>query len=200
MERGGRDRKEYKMNKIIIGFIICLFLILGCSTQNGMTKDEPLEMKIILYGNNQREYLKNFILYKNYNVEMVDNGNYLSIKNITEEMLIEMHRIIRLKTDLISDNIENATTTKTVNGEPFRRKYLMVTVENGFEIIEDIETPLRYVYDPSHPDAIKNGEMKGYVRMPNIDMTMEMVDMVETTRLYEGILEYSKNNFKNVVW
>jgi flagellar basal-body rod protein FlgC len=42
------------------------------------------------------------------------------------------------------------------------------------------EGPL--VYDPSHPDADENG----YVRMPNVDLTQEIVDLAEARRMYEA--------------
>jgi len=38
------------------------------------------------------------------------------------------------------------------------------------------------VYDPSHPDADKNG----YVRMPNVRMTDELMDLMNSRRLYEA--------------
>jgi flagellar basal-body rod protein FlgC len=38
------------------------------------------------------------------------------------------------------------------------------------------------VYDPAHPDADKNG----YVRMPNVNMTDELMDLMNARRLYEA--------------
>ena len=38
------------------------------------------------------------------------------------------------------------------------------------------------VYDPAHPDADKNG----YVRMPNVNMTDELMDLMNSRRLYEA--------------
>jgi flagellar basal-body rod protein FlgC len=38
------------------------------------------------------------------------------------------------------------------------------------------------VYNPGSPDADKNG----YVRMPNVNMTDEMVDLMNTRRVYEA--------------
>ncbi|HXT19064.1 MAG TPA: flagellar basal body rod protein FlgC [Gemmatimonadaceae bacterium] len=38
------------------------------------------------------------------------------------------------------------------------------------------------VYDPGHPDADKNG----YVHMPNVNMTDEMMDLMNSRRLYEA--------------
>lgn len=49
------------------------------------------------------------------------------------------------------------------------------------KILEDQDPP-RKVYDPSHPDADKDG----YVAMPNISVLKEMVDMMSATRSYEA--------------
>jgi flagellar basal-body rod protein FlgC len=49
------------------------------------------------------------------------------------------------------------------------------------EIREDSRPP-KMVYDPSHPDADKNG----YVAMPNINVVEEMTNMIAATRAYEA--------------
>jgi flagellar basal-body rod protein FlgC len=38
------------------------------------------------------------------------------------------------------------------------------------------------VYDPGHPDADANG----YVRYPNVEVTTELVDLMEARRVYEA--------------
>lgn len=50
------------------------------------------------------------------------------------------------------------------------------------EVFEDTETPLVPVYDPNHPDANE----EGYVMMPNVDTTVEMVDAMAATRSYSA--------------
>ena len=50
------------------------------------------------------------------------------------------------------------------------------------QIVEDKETPMRLVYDPSNPDANE----KGYVEMPNVNVVTEMVDMIAASRAYEA--------------
>jgi flagellar basal-body rod protein FlgC len=49
------------------------------------------------------------------------------------------------------------------------------------EIREDTRPP-KMVYDPSHPDADKNG----YVAMPNVNVVEEMTNMIAATRAYEA--------------
>lgn len=108
----------------------------------------------------------------------------------------------RTRMDVISKNLANANTTRTQNGDPYKRQVVILKqAENqssfksifqskmnqsskGVEIsaiVED-ETPFRQVYDPGHPDA----DEKGYVRMSNVDTITEMVDMIGATRSYEA--------------
>lgn len=54
----------------------------------------------------------------------------------------------------------------------------------GVEVaaIEQDSSAPRLVYDPSHPDANK----EGYVAMPNVNVVAEMTDMISATRSYEA--------------
>lgn len=111
----------------------------------------------------------------------------------------------RLRMDVISQNIANVNTTRTEDGTPYRRKtvvfqekeseksfsqYLSEQSRSRFltgggvrvtQITEDL-TPFKEVYDPSHPDADENG----IVRMPNVEIVTEMVNMISATRAYEA--------------
>ncbi len=109
----------------------------------------------------------------------------------------------KLRMDVISKNIANANTAKTANGTPYRRQmvvfqgsdnipfsqYLSDASKNligngGVKvkgIVEDT-SPLKQVYDPGNPDADENG----YVQMPNVDVTTEMVNMITASRSYEA--------------
>lgn len=111
----------------------------------------------------------------------------------------------RLRMDVISSNVANAETTRAsvVDGQavPYRRKLVVMeaTESDKFSnilnskmksnsegvkvqsIIEDT-SPLKPVYNPSHPDA----DAEGYVYMPNVDITKEMVDMLSASRSYEA--------------
>ncbi|MFP3043508.1 flagellar basal body rod protein FlgC [Treponema primitia] len=126
----------------------------------------------------------------------------------------------RLRSDVIADNIANASTTRTAEGGPFRRSRVVLRprAEQPFwrspflpdmmdggpgkgvrvaEIQKDT-TPNRLVYDPTHPDAIQTGPRAGYVEMPNVDVVTEMVDMIAASRAYEAnasIIDGSKTMF-----
>lgn len=109
----------------------------------------------------------------------------------------------RLRMDIISSNIANVNTTRDENGEAFRRKTVVFSEKNSnsFEsilnsksgssigsgvkvtnIVEDTETAMNVVYDPSHPDA--NDE--GYVTYPNINTVTEMTNLIDASRSYEA--------------
>lgn len=106
----------------------------------------------------------------------------------------------RLRMDTISSNIVNATTTRTEEGGPYRRKIAvfqeslkreintrtgkMQTIGKGVKavgVVED-DSELQRVFDPTHPDA----DEEGYVWMPNVNILNEMVDMIAATRAYEA--------------
>ena len=48
-------------------------------------------------------------------------------------------------------------------------------------IVED-KSDFKLRYDPGHPDADENG----YVKMPNVELITEMVDMITAQRAYEA--------------
>ena len=112
----------------------------------------------------------------------------------------------RLRMDVISENIANASTTRTEAGGPYRRKMVVYRSTDGdqnsfgqvlgrtmdassktpggvkVEEIKEDPTPFRTVYDPTSPDA----DNRGYVQMPNVNMTKEMLDMMSVTRAYSA--------------
>jgi flagellar basal-body rod protein FlgC len=109
----------------------------------------------------------------------------------------------RLRMDVTSENLANAQTTKGADGQPYRRKEVVLQeATSGFGaalasaqggssqagagvqvsgIVADA-SPGRKVYDPSHPDA----DAKGYVTLPNINPVTEMVDLIDSSRAYEA--------------
>jgi flagellar basal-body rod protein FlgC len=111
----------------------------------------------------------------------------------------------QLRMDVISQNIANVNTTRDENGNAYKRKMVVFaekdvspfadvlmgaigtggTVGKGVkvtQIAEDNENEMRRVYDPSHPDADKDG----YVTYPNVNSVQEMTDLIDATRSYEA--------------
>lgn len=102
----------------------------------------------------------------------------------------------RVRLQTIAENIANIHTTRQ-NGktEPYRRKEVLFSevlakTMNGVAVagIETDPTPPQLVYRPGHPDA----DDKGYVRMPDIDLHFEMVDMLSAARAYQANLAAMK--------
>lgn len=109
----------------------------------------------------------------------------------------------RFRIDTIAENIANVNTTRTENGEPYRRKIVTFgerdltpfstyyessrakAVGNGVKVTsvrEDTETDFTMEYDPAHPDADENG----YVSYPNVNTVTEMTNLIDATRAYEA--------------
>jgi flagellar basal-body rod protein FlgC len=154
-------------------------------------------MHIVIINEAQKELVNNFILYKKYNTKIIDNGSYITLERINEKILIDIIYMLNLKMEVIKDNIININTTRTPLGGAYIRKYLIITAENGIEILQDTSSKLEY-YDPTHPDAIREGENEGYVQYPIIDFDLEYYDLLETVQLYNGIVEYINNNYKEI--
>ena len=98
----------------------------------------------------------------------------------------------RLRMDTITSNMANASTTRSADGSGAYVRKVAVFQEAldankeaaGVKAvkIEKDKSPLRRVYDPTHPDADKTG----YVTMPNVNVLNEMADMMVATRSYEA--------------
>ena len=109
----------------------------------------------------------------------------------------------RMRMDVTAQNLANAQTTRGADGQPYRRKEVVLAERQGdgtfgaalqgamsggkpggveVQAIAEDQTPLKQVYDPSHPDADANG----YVQMPNVDTVSEMVDLISAQRAYEA--------------
>lgn len=110
----------------------------------------------------------------------------------------------RLRLDVISGNIANANTTRGADGQPYRRQVVTfaerlnnaIAAQPGSVASQGVrvsgigkdESPFKLVFDPNHPDAVRdqNDPLFGYVRMPNVDIATEMVDMISASRAYEA--------------
>jgi flagellar basal-body rod protein FlgC len=108
----------------------------------------------------------------------------------------------RVRMNTIANNIANMHTTRTEEGGPYRRQY--VIFEEVLNKASKNSDPLDsmggvrisaigksnaepiWVYKPDDPDAMKEGPHAGHVAMPNINPVSEMVDMITAQRAYEA--------------
>src|SRR5690606_27501319 len=99
----------------------------------------------------------------------------------------------RTRMETIANNILNVNTTRNARGEPvpYRRRFVIFepTREKGVEKagvrVREIaldKAAYRKQFEPNHPDAIQAGPDKGYVLMPNIDLSTEYVNALEASR------------------
>lgn len=88
--------------------------------------------------------------------------------------------------NVTAENIANATTTRTPEGGPYKRKYIvLVPTKSGVKVasvVKDSKSPFIKVYDPGHPDADKYG----FVYMPNVDVSSELVKLSSINNLFEA--------------
>ena len=115
----------------------------------------------------------------------------------------------QLRLDIVGENVTNSTTTRVEEGEgAYRRKMVVFEAETGrdgfrramarassgmvpnnqvpggvrvAQIVED-PSPMKLVYDPTHPDANEDG----YVEMPNVDMVKEIADAMAATQAFSS--------------
>ena len=103
---------------------------------------------------------------------------------------------------IVAENIANAeSTSTTAGGDPYRRK--IITFQNVLDEQMNVDmvkvsnrgldkSPFEKKYDPTHPAA----DAEGYVKYPNVNPIVEMMDMREARRGYEAnlnMVEVSKS-------
>lgn len=99
---------------------------------------------------------------------------------------------------VLSENIANASSaSSTPGGDAYRRKTISFEADldrlgsgEGVRVAEQgvDPAPFRVEYSPSHPGA----DEKGFVKLPNVDMTIELADMREAARAYQANVQVIK--------
>lgn len=95
---------------------------------------------------------------------------------------------------VISENVANADSLGSVKGEdPYRRKTIVFENYLDRDLNADMvrvakigrdESAFELAYEPFHPLS----DDEGYVRRPNVNSLIEMMDMREAQRTYEANL------------
>ncbi|MBB3455685.1 flagellar basal-body rod protein FlgC [Rhizobium sp. BK313] len=101
---------------------------------------------------------------------------------------------------VVSENIANARSTgDTPGSDPYRRKTVTFGAEVdrannvttvGVKKMGEDTSKFIEEYDPDNPAA----DPKGYVKMPNVNILVEMADMREANRSYEANLQTIKQS------
>ncbi|HOF11303.1 MAG TPA: flagellar basal body rod protein FlgC [Treponemataceae bacterium] len=146
-------------------------------------------------------------------------GLFTSINIAATGMSVES-----LRRDIISDNIANASTTRTADGGKFKKSTLILeAIQDDLQYrnpfvpadkdsgvgkgvralrVEKDNSQGRLVYDPTHPDAIQTGPNTGYVEYPNVNIVNEMVNLISASRAYEAnatVIQGSKEMFQSAL-
>ncbi len=100
-----------------------------------------------------------------------------------------------MRLNTVASNLANADSVVSSDGKPYQAKQVLfkavqdaannnastVAVDS---VIED-NRPGKMVYDPKHPMANSDG----YITMPNVNVTEEMVNMISASRAYQNNVE-----------
>ncbi|MDX1075431.1 flagellar basal body rod protein FlgC [Sinorhizobium medicae] len=99
---------------------------------------------------------------------------------------------------IVSENIANARSTGDAPGtDPYRRKTISFAAEvdraSGASLVEverlgTDDSDFTVEFDPGNPAA----DEKGMVKLPNVNILIEMADMREANRAYEANLQTIK--------
>jgi flagellar basal-body rod protein FlgC len=106
----------------------------------------------------------------------------------------------RTRLDVVATNIAQSNTTRDATGNPYRRKQVIfesfMPPQDGTssatltpqvkvsKIVED-QKPFQQIYIPGHPHA----DQRGMVRLPNVEIMNEMVDLATASRSFEANLQ-----------
>ena len=96
--------------------------------------------------------------------------------------------------NVVASNLANVDSATSANGTPYKAKQVVfsaipagsdhVNAVKVDKIIED-QTPAKMIHDPHNPLA----NADGFVSMPNVNVTQEMVNMNSTSRAYQNNVE-----------
>jgi flagellar basal-body rod protein FlgC len=101
---------------------------------------------------------------------------------------------------VISENVANAQSTgQTAGSDPYVRK--TISFENEMDRVAGVpvvrvkrigldDQPFKMELDPGNPAA----DEKGFVKMPNVNLLVELADMREANRSYEANLQVVKQS------
>ncbi|MGY6707030.1 MAG: flagellar basal body rod protein FlgC [Rhizobiaceae bacterium] len=99
---------------------------------------------------------------------------------------------------IVSENLANAQSTGNFPGaDPYQRKTISFAAEldraSGGQMVEikaisQDQAPFTLEFQPGHEAA----DADGYVKLPNVNVLIEMADMRETNRSYEANVQVVK--------
>ncbi|OHV12024.1 flagellar basal body rod protein FlgC [Kushneria phosphatilytica] len=101
--------------------------------------------------------------------------------------------------NVTASNMANADSVAGPDGQPYRAKHVTFEMDaapgqsvGGVRVsgVSESQSPFRRQYDPGNPAA----DDEGYVSLPNVDPTEEMVNMISAARSYQANVEVLNTN------
>lgn len=90
--------------------------------------------------------------------------------------------------EFVSSNIANVQSTNNGEGEPYQRIEAAFKTDGdtiGGVTVDEIafdDSDFPVLFKPGHPDA----DEQGYVRLPNVDLPVEMMNLNTAVRTYQA--------------
>lgn len=93
----------------------------------------------------------------------------------------------------VASNLANADSVVSSDGKPYQSKQVVFKAVDDAAGVSSVKvdrviqdpSPGKLMYDPKHPMA----NADGYVNMPNVNVTEEMVNMISASRAYQNNVE-----------
>jgi len=114
----------------------------------------------------------------------------------SQGVLIQKYRL-----ELIAKNVANAFTLRTETGLPYAKQYPIIRSQGNDVWVDGIaesQQPFGKAFDPSHPFSDKYG----FVYIPNVSISEEMIDLSYTNVLYEAnttVFKSARNTFQSTL-
>jgi len=170
--------------------LAAILMIAGCQTAT------PASDYVTLTEADLSDEMVTYLKSRGTRIEACDNGSY-RIHNSAEvrDAILKALKILRTQSNLIAENIAFSRATRMKSGGPYRRQFMKIHEDGTTSIKTDMSEFIK-AYKPGHQDA----DEEGIVNMPNVNLTIEMVDMACTRReiyLFKDILERFDKTFVN---
>jgi len=130
-------------------FLILFIILTSCATQSVITKESIQEISVLIFESDMAM------------TKFLETRNTKKLRGILTTALMTTR-----------NNLLNYNTTRTeISNNPYKYQYVLVYDSLKWDVLT--KESYRYWHDPSHPDALLDGEKSGYVRYPDIDKFVE---------------------------
>jgi len=164
--------------------LCCIFTIYGCSSMAASRSAR-------IVSDNGEFSIASILRARGIPPEDLDDGS-IRIQNTpeTRRALLVGLSVTRTRLDVIANNIVNADVTRRSDGNPgpYRRQRVTLNASGSLRSIDEDSQAIDreyWRYEPSHPDA----DSEGYVIYPDVDISAEMINMIDASREYDITVE-----------